>query len=1243
MDKLCTSIKEESNARHDGVTTAYSLDLRSKLERLFGSENTVVPKLEKAGRLGKLALSEWRKMKDKLYDRGMRIGSEYNYDIFQYDPEVYNHEIIDYLSKRFRMAADPITLWKKATPRRILAISKSVNAIMSLQETRYGKKIPWFERALFPAVFFAMRFDISGLLYRFIQNSTNIVENARRYAAPYSNAYNDIMSSYRASIRTGLENLFDNNGGYWKAEDIMVNWIKREGIKVRNQHNDEVVWYGSIKQDDEVFHEIYDEESDSLRSVPEADLSRDELITAIYNKYTHELTHHMLSGRIRRVKWIDPEDLNDPKFLDATYIKEKINDIFRQMEWRRERGEVPSHRNYYTTEYNGKAYNYVIIKAHYQDFSYAVIVKHSDLEGKNPVKYMHIDKSGQVTSDKRGTKLSTFQAREDNVFRDGFYKSDDYRSFGTYWNEQGEITGYEMGREFSNLNNVWMPNQPSDALISVKGIVDTAKTGLYPGVKPIILDEAITKMRKLYERISKELKDKGKEEQVRVNRWFTGLGPDGQSRIQKALSKHFDVSTMEKLIEELRNQLNIGLRIYWDEDGFAHSINADYSEISEYYATRQFDNNDLYEMLTKTIEEFGDRISNTMPKTPVEEKKLKFDKRLLEEMKQSLSDMFSDDPHRVKANIASQNVFTKHRSIWTDPNKELVDGDIFDKYVNHMFQGFTRSDLMFSALEAIEAASKFSPAGTISKDMFEIVSNRIKMAYGDPEVKGGIGKLDYSYSRVASIMNKLPFSHGKHTAASVEQSIRFQRGILTATLLGATGAMRNRTQTINTFIKSGWRITHKAFKMLKDQPDMVKAIIDNSGIDELTNFWIEMLAAGGNIHMGDAGALKVPFTRYIHIPTRTLTDFWQLVRLDKAKAIKQGHPDIDSALLAMEDSRVDNLLKREKRRVTSEAEKRNIETLRKLFIELMVTPKLEDNAENRALLEKRFKALLGEVTNNRMRRMVSWKLTWWWDAFAPEMFTFTESERTMRKHSALVALLVAQEAGQLGEGELITKTHVDPLTGRTKSIEVRDIYLTDKAVSIMRNAVYNEMFGMSQVHTGEGMVGFGAHLGLFKSYSYNQMIHDHEVFASWVSGNMDAKDAMNRIFNALAYTTSRAWKGFFKGHKYSYDVMDKNVDADAIAVLRLMSTRFAISVLAACVESIATMRFMRKLAGYNMLIGGENPMFAIAIRVFLNTMLIASLDDDDLFEGKLLDVGWDIMRMLMPVIITLPLSFLFES
>jgi hypothetical protein len=402
-----------------------------------------------------------------------------------------------------------------------------------------------------------------------------------------------------------------------------------------------------------------------------------------------------------------------------------------------------------------------------------------------------------------------------------------------------------------------------------------------------------------------------------------------------------------------------------------------------------------------------------------------------------------------------------------------------------------------------------------------------------------------------------------------------------------------------------------------------------------------------------------------------------MIKNSRRKYIENGIPEIDVMLLKVEIDRIGgfrsqskritekeklvlgslegiskkkveyqlNILKREYERLASPSDKRSVRELRENFLDLVMTPKMEDNKKNRDRLEKKFKKIMGDVAETRMQRMIYWKLSFWWDSFAPELFTFTEGERYMRRQTALIVLLNAAEAGQLGEHRENRKvTWKDEKTGIVHEEDIPDIYLTDDAIRIARNAVADNMFGMSMVNLGEAAGGLGAQLFLYKWYPINQMIHDMKVLQTYMAGNVTKQDAVKRLSDAFVYYLKNVYRKTVDGRKTVYNPNDSKLDHEALAMIRFIGSRAAMSTFSILAEIFGLMKFMLRTpiakVFSTMLRGGENPALGIILRLGTNLLILSMFDEDD--DVAPLGVGWDIVRLFFPVFLTLPLQLIMN-
>jgi hypothetical protein len=306
-----------------------------------------------------------------------------------------------------------------------------------------------------------------------------------------------------------------------------------------------------------------------------------------------------------------------------------------------------------------------------------------------------------------------------------------------------------------------------------------------------------------------------------------------------------------------------------------------------------------------------------------------------------------------------------------------------------------------------------------------------------------------------------------------------------------------------------------------------------------------------------------------------------------------------------------------------------------------MTTEKKDN--NRKVIEAKFRRLMGDVTDKRMGRMVAWKLSWWFDGLAPELFTMTEGERTMRKETVVTAILTAMDSGVLAHidwNKTREHSYIDKRTGASETVAVPEALLSDEAIRIARNAVNNTMFGMSAVHLGEAFIGMGQQIGLYKAYPLQQIQHDYNTLKSWVAGGKTSGENIVRLGKELSRFTKRLSMGI------EYDPNDTSIDHEALKVLRFLALRTGMTVVSVALETLGIMRLMFKTPMAKqfsyMIRGGENPIMAIAFRLLINGLMWAWWDDDDMFEGGMGEVAWDLARLFFPVFLTLPVNVIAD-
>ena len=233
------------------------------------------------------------------------------------------------------------------------------------------------------------------------------------------------------------------------------------------------------------------------------------------------------------------------------------------------------------------------------------------------------------------------------------------------------------------------------------------------------------------------------------------------------------------------------------------------------------------------------------------------------------------------------------------------------------------------------------------------------------------------------------------------------------------------------------------------------------------------------------------------------------------------------------------------------------------------------------IIEKRLRALMGDMAEAKIKKWVTWKLSWWFDEVGgpgKEVFTFTEGEKTLRSMTVLMALVDAQKRG------ILPGDYNDLLNG-----EGLDVMTSDLAKKIGRDAVYNTQFGMTPMYLGEGFNGLGRLIFQYKQYPTLQTIFDWQTIQKFADGNNGKIDGAARIKNALFEMSKQAW---VKDKSKKYNPKSPDIDHEAIAMLRFVFTRATASLVGSLISVVPFLgRMMRSMGntGFGMIRSGESP------------------------------------------------------
>ncbi len=398
------------------------------------------------------------------------------------------------------------------------------------------------------------------------------------------------------------------------------------------------------------------------------------------------------------------------------------------------------------------------------------------------------------------------------------------------------------------------------------------------------------------------------------------------------------------------------------------------------------------------------------------------------------------------------------------------------------------------------------------------------------------------------------------------------------------------------------------------------------------------MLAGQEVKLTDAGVVSHPLLRMItfgfseSIPTMNVFRWIKIWRMGRDKFIenaktKKGPKEV---------RQIYEFLMREADRAEG-IERKDIEYLAENWWDLFFAT---EEVKNEEFVKSRIKNLAGIVSENKLKRMVSWTLSYMFNIKAgEEFFTFTGGEKANRSITIVTSLMLADQIGALPSTTKMVKA--DDNTGDT--VMVDDKFLSDEAVNIARNAVYNHQFGMSQVYLGEIFGGAGKSIFQYKAYPLQQTIYDFNKMSNFMRGSSGQGDQILRLLTESGRTVNNWWL-VGKGDKTKkYSPGQFGPDHEARATLRQLMTRLFASILASFTELLPGFGYGIRMVLGNTSFGAirsmENPIAAIFFRlVALNVALGVDWDDDD-HNVDMLD---DIARLILPVFISLAIQSLLE-
>ena len=625
--------------------------------------------------------------------------------------------------------------------------------------------------------------------------------------------------------------------------------------------------------------------------------------------------------------------------------------------------------------------------------------------------------------------------------------------------------------------------------------------------------------------------------------------------------------------------------------------NYGFGEVGINYMPRNWRDQDIEEMMTDAASGIEEKLNVLRNNEAGNKKEIALLEEELKHFKIALGYDYespeTDDKKEANRAILSRVVLgNKKRQLWTDVLRRDKSGTILREAFNNDIQVILNNNIIADLMDTIDKMLSYGS----HDDVVAYVVNKVKQTIGDSGTRGIGGEDDTlgSYIWLAEKMNRyIPerIKRGRvFDADSARKLVMHAGGFQTMRFLGMSGAIGNNTQIINPYIRYGYTILREAMKMIDDSTPVNKKRMDNV----MGRLGVEnVLTMMENFMTKDVEIMGTDFALYpgTIVPSRNLINWAKLVKMstkDFANSSDKEFANVDKMLANLQKKYPGN-------------KDKDVIYMRTMLHQLLTMDKKE--SQNRTLVEKRLKALFGTMAENRFRAMVTWKLSWWFeDIPGKEFFTFTEGEKRMRRITALAAILDANKKGTLPG---------DPRRD--------DIYETDAAIEVGRKAVFAQMFGMSTPYMGEAFDGFYRLLFQYKTYPLQQTQFEYDVMKSFIYGNEDAGEGVTRLITTQMKIMSDVAKKAAGKKVKGYSPNSKDIDYEAVQMLRLIYTRFFISGVSTFISLIPFLGMaMRRIgpfaSSFDMVRSGESPAFSVALKTMMWVALMSmgmSADDDD--------------------------------
>ena len=1274
MADKCTIIKRAIDEAENAQELSYAFEVEQALKSVMIHPDDITAgylrssnkKEVEAAR--KAHISVW----NRLMEHEMRLGRDTG---FNASPITRAKRWQDFLHTYFPTTFG-IGELTALTPIRMGSIAKAINRELDLYERMYESNLPnrgltFKERVLehyLPRAFSTFSKDRTGLVWDFVDKATSFTEAQRNFAYEYVTRIGGAQTAFSSKVKSILSDNLVSPDFVMDGFEVLTtfdNWDFRL-----------MKFHGSKRKDNGAIVHILEGKDGTMYEAPYDKVSREEIQNGMVEKYMNELMDEIRAGDTRYIEFSNQEE-------QSSHDKKAVSDIFGRMTEKSKLGE--SSGEVHTIEKNGIEYQYVLIKqpvgdvleGHgHREVYKAYVISHKDTrdEGAKIVYYRQKENKGLIHNVKE-------------LFSDqnGYWKASQWGTFGNKIAKvHNKYKPIEHSVDKQPIDFHRMDNQPHPLLVGDNMMPPPPGPNVQQQLsfwqtlaefRNILKDLAVQGVKPSIEEASKSIATSTKDIRLVPKKlgWDNIFVPDDEKSVEAYI------------VKKILNLYNATSSLSVDKNGDIHTRNSYFSMQKENYSPLMWEDDVAIGMAGDGMKSIALQLQN--PELSEEQREE------LEEAVNDLKDFISmkdtkltkDNPEiRGRINLGSKNAMLKHRKHWTDPTRRRKDGRVLMDYVNKVAYGVQTEALTALALKNIVLLAKSSGKGNqpslLQTDMDGII-NMLKLAINDPTPDASMplpsgGKLKYDNTRVAGLLNWVSKAMGwdiMYDEAAAQKFITTARGLTSGNLLGMFSAMNNRTQSINEWVVVTSHYFHKATTIMGKENKIAdgvdwNALIDYYGTNQLVTALADIMAPMEEVGWADKGFFPVPLPIISLFPATAARRLYDMKVYGNDGFIEKGIPEIDEWLESVESSRIDrfNYLKNKlkEKGLTSKQRKaihkilramdfewrtnkksyqhrRNIKKLREYVVDLMRTPDNQDDLDkiDETVIRAQINALFGHVEENRIKKIVAFKLSWL-PVGRGSWLTFTEGEQYMRAHAVISHMLQLAESGYLGkwDDKKVEIEYINPVSGEKVSAKIPKIFTSQKAMDTARRLVRNEFFGMTKVHMGEALAGAGDLIWLYKGYPINQMHYDWRAARSFMDGSLYPGHGIQRVISEMGKMSSSTLG------LSNYDPYDNEGDPEARAFARLLMSRVAVSVIMTVADFVNVARAMmfRNGGGFrNIARGAEDPALRIATRVLGRLLFYMLLDDEDkAVEGIERDI-FDIVRLFMPLWLTLPFMQLY--